>query len=140
LADAIKVKGWHKKGIVVATMNTEANDRQTHAITGSALSRDFQWITMTSVIANLVTLYIVSSGSEAKLAVSAVIITTLLFALIAGLNQMDLFKNWIDDFDEYNANTTSGKFLKQAPFGMWRAVYSITFIAVAVTQLYDLWI
>ena len=120
-------------------MSTEAHDRQTHAITGSALSRDFQWITMTSVIANLVTLYIVSSGSEAKLAVSAVIITTLLFALIAGLNQMDLFKNWIDDFDEYNASTTSGKFLKQAPFGMWRAVYSITFIAVAVTQLYDLW-
>ena len=86
-------------------MSTEAHDRQTHAITGSALSRDFQWITMTSVIANLVTLYIVSSGSEAKLAVSAVIITTLLFALIAGLNQMDLFKNWIDDFDEYNSNT-----------------------------------
>ena len=52
---------------------------------------------------------------------------------------MDLFKNWIDDFDEYNANTTSGKFLKQAPFGMWRAVYSVTFIAVAVAQLYDLW-
>ena len=120
-------------------MSTEAHDRQTHAITGSALSRDFQWITMTSVIANLVTLYIVSSGSEAKLAVSAVIITTLLFALIAGLNQMDLFKNWIDDFDDYNANTTSGKFQKQAPFGMWREVYSVTFIAVAAAQLYDLW-
>ena len=120
-------------------MSTESNDRQTHAITGSALSRDFQWITFTSVIANLVTLYMVSSGSEAKLAVSAVIVTTLLFALIAGLNQMDMFKNWIEDFDEYNANTASGKFLKKAPFGMWRAVYSVTFISVAITQLYDLW-
>ena len=121
-------------------MSNEAIDRQTHAITGSALTRDFQWITFTSVIANSVTLYLVSAGSQAKIAVSAVIVTTLLFALIAGLNQMDTLKNWIDDFDEKDASTSSGQFLKQAPFSMWRAVYSTTFIAVAVAQLYDLWL
>ncbi|MEE2774162.1 MAG: hypothetical protein VYE27_04555 [Pseudomonadota bacterium] len=120
-------------------MSNEATDRQTHAITGNALSRDFQWITFTAVIANSVTLYLVSSETEAKLAVSAVIITTLLFALIAGLNQMDMFKNWIDDMDEKDISSNLGKFLTKAPFGMWKGVYSVTFVAIAVTQLYDLW-
>ena len=62
-------------------------DRQARAINFSALGRDFQLITMTVVISNLVTLTLISIDSSAQLAISAVVITTLLFALIAGLNQ-----------------------------------------------------
>ena len=46
---------------------------------------------MTVVISNLVTLTLISIDSSAQLAISAVVITTLLFALIAGLNQIDTF-------------------------------------------------
>ena len=120
-------------------MDNAALDRQTRAITGSAISRDFQWITFTSVIANLVTLLIISSGTEARIAVTVIVITTLVFALIAGLNQMDTFKNWIADMDEHEAKTSSGNFFKVAPFGMWKAVYSLSFLAGAIAQLYDLW-
>ena len=75
-------------------------DRMARAMTYSAISRDFQLITLTSVIANLVTLYVISIGTEAKLATSVVIISILVFALLSGINQMDTFKNWIDDMDE----------------------------------------
>ncbi len=121
-------------------MDNKALDRQTQAITGSALSRDFQWITFTSVISNLATVAIISAGTEARVAVSAVVITTLIFALIAGLNQMDTFKVWIADMDEQDSNSNSGKFLKEAPFAMWKTIYSLTFIVVAVAQLYELWV
>ena len=68
-------------------------DRMARAMTYSAISRDFQLITLTSVIANLVTLYVISIGTEAKLATSVVIISILVFALLSGINQMDTFKN-----------------------------------------------
>ena len=68
-------------------------DRQARAINFSALGRDFQLITMTVVISNLVTLTLISIDSSAQLAISAVVITTLLFALIAGLNQLDTFRH-----------------------------------------------
>ena len=64
-------------------------DRMARAMTYSAISRDFQLITLTSVIANLVTLYVISIGTEAKLATSVVIISILVFALLSGINQVD---------------------------------------------------
>ncbi len=53
---------------------------------------------------------------------------------------MDQFKAWIADMDEQDANSHSGKLAKQAPFTMWKTVYSLTFLAVAVTQLLEVWI
>jgi hypothetical protein len=53
---------------------------------------------------------------------------------------MDQFKNWIADMDEQEAASHSGQFAKVAPFGFWKAVYSICFIAVALSQLYELWV
>mgnify|MGYP001157253867 FL=1 len=119
-----------------------ANDTNTQAraLTFSAIGRDFQLITLTSVIANLVTLYIVSIGTEAKLATSVVIISILIFALLSGINQMDTFKNWIDDMDDVEAKTYSGKHAKGAPFGMWKAAFSVSFLAMAAAQLYNLWV
>ena len=121
-------------------MDTTAMDRQTRAIAGSTIGRDFQWVTFTGVISNLATLYIISQGTEALLATSTVVITTAIFVFLAGNNQMDQFKNWIADMDEQEAASHSGQFAKVAPFGFWKAVYSICFIAVALSQLYELWV
>ena len=121
-------------------MDTATMDRQTRAIAGSTIGRDFQWLTFTGVVSNLVTLYIISQGTEAVLATSALVVTTAIFVFLAGNNQMDQFKNWIADMDEQEAASYSGQFAKVAPFGLWKAVYSICFIVVALSQLYDLWV
>ena len=121
-------------------MDKDAMDRQTRAITGSFIGRDFQLITFTSTLSNLVTVYIVSSGTDAVIPVSILIVGTLIFALIAGLNQIDTFKAWLADMDEQEANSNMGKLGKEAPFGMWKAAYSLTFIAIALGQLYQMWL
>ena len=54
-----------------------SEDRQARATIFSAIGRDFQLITMTVVISNLVTLTLISIDSTAQLAISAVVITTL---------------------------------------------------------------
>tara|TARA_Y100000991_G_C21956017_1_gene342118 strand:+ start:962 stop:1351 length:390 start_codon:yes stop_codon:yes gene_type:complete len=115
-------------------------DRQARAIMGSTIGRDFQLITFTSMLSNLVTVYIVSSGTNAIIPVSILVIGTLIFVLIAGLNQIDTFKAWLADMDEQEANTNMGKLGKEAPFGMWKAAYSLTFIAIALGQLYQMWL
>ena len=92
------------------------------------------------MISNLVTLYIISEGTEAIIATSAVIITTAVFVFLAGNNAMAQFRNWIADMDEQEIASHSGQFAKAAPFGLWKATYSICFIAVAVAQLYELWV
>ena len=71
---------------------------------------------------------------------SILVIGTLIFALIAGLNQIDTFKAWLADMDEQEANSNMGKLGKEAPFGMWKAAYSLTFIAIALGQLYQMWL
>ena len=120
-------------------MDKAAMDRQARAITGSFIGRDFQWITFTSMLSNLVTVYIVSSGTDAILPVSIMIIGTLVFALIAGLNQIDTFKAWLADMDEQEANSNLGRLGKDAPIGMWKTAYTLTFLAIAIGQLYHLW-
>ena len=121
-------------------MDKAALDRQTRAITGSFIGRDFQWITFTSMLSNFVTVFIVSSGTEAIVPVSILVIGTLVFALIAGLNQIDTFKAWLADMDEQEANSNLGRLGKEAPIGMWKTAYSLTFLAIALGQLYYLWI
>ncbi len=120
-------------------MDKAAMDRQTRAITGSFISRDFQWINFTSMVSNLVTLYIVSSDTKAIVPVSIVIIGTLVFALIAGLNQIDTFKAWLADMDDQDANSNMGILGKAAPIGMWKTAYTLTYSAIALGQLYYLW-
>ena len=97
-------------------MEKDALDRQARALTFSAIGRDFQWVASIVVISNLVTLYLVSSGTSAKLATSVMIITSVIFALIAGLNHIDTFKHWINDMDEAEAESNMGQFGKNAPF------------------------
>ncbi|MCP4791194.1 MAG: hypothetical protein GY881_13255 [Gammaproteobacteria bacterium] len=120
-------------------MDNSSNDKQARAMAASTIGRDFQWVTFTGIISNLVTLYIVSIGTEALLATSTMIVTTAIFVFLAGNNQLDNFANWIADMDETEAASHSGKAAQVAPFAFWKAVYSLCFIAVAVAQLYNLW-
>ena len=55
------------------------------------------------------------------------------------MNAMDQFKAWIADMDEQDGNSNAGQLGKKAPFGMWKTVYSLCFLAVAVTQLMEVW-
>ncbi len=120
-------------------MDKAVIDRQARAITGSFIGRDFQWITFTSMLSNLVSVYIVSTGTEAVIPVSILVIGTLVFALIAGLNQIDTFKAYLADMDEQEANSNLGQLGKDAPIGMWKTAYSLTFLAIALGQLYHMW-
>ena len=92
------------------------------------------------MLSNLVTVYIVSAGTDAIVPVSILIIGTLVFALIAGLNQIDTFKAWLADMDEQDSNTNLGRLGKDAPIGMWKTAYSLTFLAIALGQLYYMWL
>jgi hypothetical protein len=120
-------------------MENAALDRHTRAIYGSSLSRDLASTTAIGVISNLVTLYLISTTGAPQLAISVVIISTFLFTFLSGMNTMDQFKAWIADADEQEANSHSGKLGKQAPFTMWKIIYSLTFLAMAVTQLVEVW-
>ena len=73
------------------------------------------------------------------MAISAIIISTFLFVVLSGLNTMDQFKAWIVDMDEQDSNNHSGQLGKKAPLAMWKAVFSLTFLIVAVTQLLKVW-
>ena len=121
-------------------MDKAAMDRQARAITGSFIGRDFQLITFTSMLSNLVTVYIISVGTSAVIPVSILIVGTLIFALIAGLNQIDTFKAWLADMDEQEANSNMGRLGQDAPIGMWKTAYSLVFLAIALGQLYHIWI
>ena len=120
-------------------MENAALDRNTRATFAGSLSRDLATTTAIGVISNLVTLYLISITGAPQLAISAIIISTFLFTFLSGTNTMDQFKAWIADMDEQDANSHSGKLAKQAPFTMLKTVYSFTFLAVAVTQLLEVW-
>ena len=120
-------------------MENAALDRNTRAIFAGSLSRDLATTTAIGVISNLVTLYLISTTGAPQLAISVVIISTFLFTFLSGINTMDQFKAFIADADEQEANSHSGKLGKQAPFTMWKTIYSLTFLAMAVTQLVEVW-
>ena len=120
-------------------MENAALDRNTRAIFASSLGRDLASTTAIGVISNLVTLYIICTTEVPQLAISAIIVSTFLFTFLSGMNTMDQFKAWIADMDEQDANSHSGKLGKEAPFTMWKTVYSLTFLVVAVTQLIEVW-
>ena len=44
------------------------------------------------------------------------------------------------DMDAEEETTNVGQQRKNAPFGMWKYVYSLSFIDVALAQLYELWV
>ena len=113
-------------------------DRHPRAITFSAIGRDFQLINVICIFANVVTLSLICTGNVAVVPLSIVIIGTLVFALIAGLNQIDTFKAWIMDMDKQDAESNMGIQGQKAPFTMWKTVFSLTYLLIALGQLYEI--
>ena len=120
------------------SMDKEVIDRQTRAITFSAIGRDFQLINVICIFANVVTLSLICTGNVAVVPLSIVIIGSLVFALIAGLNQIDTFKAWIMDMDKQDAESNMGIQGQKAPFAMWKTVFSLTYLSIALGQLYEI--
>ena len=119
-------------------MEKEVIDRQTRAITFSAIGRDFQLINVICIFANVVTLSLICTGNVAVVPLSIVIIGSLVFALIAGLNQIDTFKAWIMDMDKQDAESNMGIQGQKAPFAMWKTVFSLTYLSIALGLLYEI--
>ena len=120
-------------------MENAALDRSTRAIMAGSIGRDLAATTSIGVVSNLVTLYLIATTEVPQLAISAIIITTFIYVFLSGMNSMDQFKAWVADMDEQDANSNAGQLGKKAPFGMWKTVYSLCFLAVAVTQLMEVW-
>ena len=112
-------------------MDKESMNKQTRAIMFNALGRDFMLINIIATFSNLVTLTLISTGNIAILPLSVGIVATLIFALIAGLNQIDTFKAHIMDM---------GKLGQNSPFSMWKTVYTLTYTIFALAQLYQIWL
>ena len=74
------------------------------------------------------------------LPLSVGIVATLIFALIAGLNQIDTFKAHIMDMGKEEAESNMGKLGQNSPFSMWKTVYTLTYTIFALAQLYQIWL
>ena len=121
-------------------MDKDAMNKQTRVIMFNSLGRDFMLINIIATFSNLVTLTLISTKNIAVLPLSVGIISTLIFALIAGLNQIDTFKAWVMDMDKQEAETTMGKQGQNSPFSMWKTVFALTYTIFAVAQLYEIWV
>ena len=121
-------------------MDKESMNKQTRAIMFNALGRDFMLINIIATFSNLVTLTLISSGNIAILPLSVGIVATLIFALIAGLNQIDTFKAHIMDMGKEEAESNMGKLGQNSPFSMWKTVYTLTYTIFALAQLYQIWL
>ena len=91
---------------------------------------DLYWTKSIGVIYNLLTLAIVSQidGTPA-LAISAVLIATLVFVLVSN----------VDFMDYKEASTDLVAKLLRAPWYLFKGLLIISFGAMAVTQLLEIW-
>ena len=121
-------------------MDKDSMNKQTRAIMFNALGRDFMLINIIATFSNLVTLTLISTGNIAILPLSVGIVATLIFALIAGLNQIDTFKAHIMDMGKEEAESNMGKLGQSSPFSMWKTVFTLTYTIFALAQLYQIWL
>ena len=119
-------------------MEKDIMDRQTRAISFSAIGRDFMLINIICTFTNVATLSLICTDNIAVIPLSIAIICTLIFALIAGLNQIDTIKAWIMDMDKQDAESNMGEQGQKAPFAMWKTVFALTYLAIALGQLYEI--
>ena len=92
----------------------------------------FETITLRSVA-------ILSMGSGLDLAISAVILGTLVFVLVNSFDCMDDLKANADDTDEEEAKTHLGQKFAAAPWGMFKGLVTLIFGAMALSQLWVIW-
>ena len=94
-------------------------------------------INIIATFSNLVTLTLISTGNIAILPLSVGIVATLIFALIAGLNQIDTFKAHIMDMGKEEAESNMGKLGQNFHFQCGNR-YTLTYTIFALAQLYQI--
>ena len=125
-------------------MEITPQEQQNRILTINTLTRDYFIIVAIVGASNLVTLTLISFGTSNQLAISAMIITSFLFALVAGGNQVgmiiEFYKDTEEDiFTKKIKNNHVGQLMKNAPTGVWKTLNLICLLAVAFTQLYEIW-
>ena len=125
-------------------MEITPQEQQNRILTINTLTRDYFIIVAIVGASNLVTLTLISFGTSNQLAISAMIITSFIFALVAGGNQVgmiiEFYKDTEEDiFTKKIKNNHVGQLMKNAPTGVWKTLNLICLLAVAFTQLYEIW-
>ena len=115
-------------------------DRDRRASNAYTRGRDLYWTISIGMISNLVTLAIISSiDYTPALAISAVLIATLVFVLVSSFDCMDDLKAIASDMDDEESSTKLGTKLLGAPWYFFKGLLVISFGAMAVTQLLEIW-
>lgn len=117
-----------------------AADRDRRASNAYTRGRDLYWTISLGMISNLVTLAIISSIDDTPaLAISAVLVATLVFVLVSSFDCMDDLKAIASDMDDEESATKLGAKLLEAPWYLFKGLLVISFGAMAVTQLLEIW-
>ena len=117
-----------------------AADRDRRASNAYTRGRDLYWTISLGMISNLVTLAIISSIDDTPaLAISAVLIATLVFVLVSSFDCMDDLKAIASDMDDEESSTKLGAKLLGAPWYLFKGLFVISFGAMTVTQLLEIW-
>jgi len=124
----------------MTNLMNSASDRDRRQRNGATRGRDLYWGFTIGTLSNLVTLFIIAqAGRLPTLAISAMIVATFIFVMINSFDCMDDLKANADDMDTDEAATNFGAKFRKAPWGMFKAVVTVMFGSVAVTQLGSIW-
>ena len=124
----------------MTNLMNSASDRDRRQRNGATRGRDLYWGFTIGTLSNLVTLFIIAqAGRLPTLAISAMIVATFIFVMINSFDCMDDLKANADDMDTDEAATNFGTKFRKAPWGMFKAVVTVMFGSVAVTQLGSIW-
>ena len=124
----------------MTNLMNSASDRDRRQRNGATRGRDLYWGFTIGTLSNLVTLFIIAqAGRLPTLAISAMIVATFIFVMINSFDCMDDLKANADDMDADEAATNFGTKFRKAPWGMFKAVVTVMFGSVAVTQLGSIW-
>ena len=117
-----------------------AADRDRRASNAYTRGRDLYWTISLGMISNLVTLAIISSIDDTPaLAISAVLIATLVFVLVSSFapNLVEDSSSSISEAIAFKSSIQSK--LLGAPWYLFKGLLVISFGAMAVTQLLEIW-
>ena len=120
------------------TMNTAA-DRDRRQQIGATRGRDLYWGITIGVFSNIATLAILSMDSGLDLAISAMILGTLVFVLVNSFDCMDDLKANAHDMDDDEAQTHFGQKFAKAPWAMFKSLIALIFGLTALSQLVVIW-
>lgn len=120
------------------TMNTAA-DRDRRQQIGATRGRDLYWGITIGVFSNIATLAILSMDSGLDLAISAMILGTLVFVLVNSFDCMDDLKANAHDMDDDEEQTHFGQKFAKAPWGMFKTLIALIFGLTALSQLVVIW-